>query len=131
MNTIIELHDSTLAEIAERSGTVIVHFKPAYLHKSKGRPGYDPGTGWSQDVRLTFTDASISGVPPELPALIVNGELTIDGKPFENHLPVPLDVSGSVQLRLVFARLPFVTIVGKSVKLKPLGKAIFVEDFTP
>jgi len=54
MNTIIEIHDSTVAEIFKRDGTVIVHFLPAYLHKSTGRPALDSGTGWVQEARLIF-----------------------------------------------------------------------------
>ena len=34
MNTIIELHDSKVAQITKRDGTVIVHFLSVYLHKS-------------------------------------------------------------------------------------------------
>ena len=39
MNSLIELHDSNVAKIESRDGKVIVHFLPAYLHKSEGRPG--------------------------------------------------------------------------------------------
>ncbi|MBF0502110.1 MAG: hypothetical protein HQM09_18365 [Candidatus Riflebacteria bacterium] len=66
MNTIIELHDSTVAGISELDGTVVVYFQPALLHKSEGRPGYDSGTCWGQDARLVFADASVSGVFPDL-----------------------------------------------------------------
>ncbi len=38
MNTIIEIHDSRVTDIIESDGTVVVHFKTAYLHKSEGRP---------------------------------------------------------------------------------------------
>ena len=65
MNSIIEIHDSTVAEISERDGTVIVHFLAAYLHKSEGRPAFDSGTGWAQEARLIFSEASVSGDFPD------------------------------------------------------------------
>jgi len=46
MNTMIQLNDSAVAKIDRQQGEMVVHFLPAYLHKSEGQPGSDPGTGW-------------------------------------------------------------------------------------
>jgi hypothetical protein len=54
MNRHIELHDSRIARIDISPGAVQLQFDRAYLHQSTGRPGIDPGTGWTQAARLVF-----------------------------------------------------------------------------
>src|SRR4051794_26044842 len=73
VNTAIEIHDSRVTEIACRDGAVIVHFRPAYLHKSEGRPAFDAGTGWVQEARLIFADAAASGDYPKWPCDVMDG----------------------------------------------------------
>ena len=82
MNSTIEIHDSRVAEICKCDGTVIVHFLPAYLHKSEGRPVFDAGTGWVQEARLIFTEASVEGDYPDWPCDIADGEIIVRA-PFE------------------------------------------------
>src|SRR5688500_14560382 len=102
MNTVIELHDTKVAEIVARQGTVTVHFLPAYLHKSEGRPGFDAGTGWVQDARLVFEDAFVSGRFPNLPCDVMEGELLVGAEHHDNSIPVPLEVAAPSELRLTF-----------------------------
>ena len=129
MNIIIELHDSKIAEIVSRHGTVIVHFLPAYLHKSEGRPGFDAGTGWVQDARLVFEDASISGDLPELPCGVMDGELLVGAERHDNSIPVPFEVTASSKLRIVFNSIHTVTVTGQSVRVELFGEPRYVEEF--
>jgi hypothetical protein len=129
VNTVIELHDSKVAEFATRDGVLIVHFRPAYLHKSKGRPGVDVGTGWIQEAQLIFAGASASGVPPQLPCVVIDGELALGEERYENEIPVPLDVTAPAQLRLIFDSTHTVTIKSRSVRLELLGEPSYVEKF--
>lgn len=131
MNTTIELHDSTVSEIANRNGTVIVHFVPAYLHKSEGRPGFDCGTGWVQDAQLIFAEGSFSGGCPDLPRNIMDGELMIGQELYANEVPVPLEFTGTAELRLVFDPRHAVTVKGQSARLQLLGEPRYVEKFEP
>jgi len=131
VNTIIELHDTTVAEIAEREGAIIVHFLPAYLHKSEGRPGFDSGTGWVQEARLIFADASASGDFPELPCDVMDGELLVGAERHDNEIPVPLVVTAHTVLRLVFDSMHTVTVTGQGVRLELLGEPRYVEEFKP
>jgi hypothetical protein len=101
VNTAIEIHDSRVAEISEQEGTVIVHFLPAYLHKSEGRPAFDSGTGWVQEARLIFAEASVSGDFPDWPSDIMDGEIIVDGERYANLIPVPLEVTKLTELRLI------------------------------
>jgi hypothetical protein len=129
MNTIIEIHDSRVAEISERDGTVIVHFQPVYLHKSEGRPGYDSGTGWVQDARLIFSEASVSGDFPDWPCDIMDGEIILDGERHDNLIPVPLDVSKPTELRLICDSVHTVKIIGRGIRLELVGVPRYVEEF--
>lgn len=131
MNTAIELHDSTVAEISSRAGTVIVRFVPAYLHKSEGRPGLDCGTGWVQDAQLRFADAFVTGACPDLPCDIMDGELVFGGDRRDNEIPVPLEVTEPTKLSLKFGPKHAVTVKGRSVRLELLGEAKYVEEFKP
>lgn len=131
MNSLIELHDSKVAEIGERDGTVSVHFLPAYLHKSEGRPGLDSGTGWVQEARLIFVDAAATGDFPDLPCDVVDGELVVGTERHDSEIPVPLVVTAHTKLRLVFDSLHTVTVTGRGVRLELLGEPRYVEDFRP
>jgi hypothetical protein len=131
VNTIIELHDSTVAEFATRDGESTVQFRPAYLHKSKGRPGFDVGTGWVQEARLLFTGTSVDGLLPQLPCDIIDGDLTVGDERYENAIPVPLDAATPTQLRLIFDPTHTVTIRSRSVRLDLLGEPKYVEEFKP
>lgn len=129
MNTTIEIHDSTVAEIGERDGRVVVHFVPAYLHKSEGRPAFDSGTGWVQEVRLIFSEASVSGDFPDWPCNIMGGEIILGGERHRNLIPVPLEVGTPTELRLVCDARHTVTVTGRGVRLELVGEPRYVEDF--
>ncbi|MDB6033500.1 MAG: hypothetical protein JWM16_3838 [Verrucomicrobiales bacterium] len=129
LNTLIELHDSKVAEIDESNGTIVLRFLPAYLHKSEGRPGLDPGTGWVQDAQLVFTEGIASGDFPGLPCDVMDGELIVGTECHDNIIPVPLAVTAHTELRLVFGSKHTITITGRSIRLEFLGEPRFVEDF--
>lgn len=129
MNTSIELHDAAVAGFVERDGEMIVHFLPAYLHKSEGRPGIDSGTGWIQEARLIFSDGSASGSFPAFPCDVMDGALVVDKDRYNNEITVPLDVTAPAALRLVFDSIHTVTIVGRCVRLELLGAPKYIEEF--
>lgn len=128
MNAAIEIHDSTVAEIGERDGAVVVHFKPAYIHKSKGRPAFDSGTGWVQEARLIFSEASLSGDLPDWPCDILDGEITLGSERHSNLIPVPLEVAKFTEQRLVCDDIHTVTVTGRGVRLELVGEPRYVEE---
>lgn len=131
VNTIIELHDSTVAEIANQNGTVIVRFLPAYLHKSEGRPGFDRGTGWVQEAKLSLAHASFSGDCPSLPCNVMNGALAVGEQRCDNEIPVPLESTATAELRLVFDCAHAVIVTSQGVRLELFGEPTYVEEFRP
>jgi len=131
VNTVIEIHDSRITEIASRNGTVIVHFRPAYLHKSEGNPGIDAGTGWVQEARLIFADAAAIGDYPEWPCDVVDGALIVDGASHRNMIPVPFETSLLAELHLVCDDVHTVTVTGRGARLELIGEPRYVEEFKP
>ena len=129
MNTIVELHDSIVAGITENDRTVIVRFAPAYLHKSEGRPGIDSGSGWVQAARLTLGNSAVSGVIPDLPCRIMDGDLVICGERHNNEIPVPLETTGPVELKLEFDPVQNITVTGRGARLELLGEPKYVAEF--
>ena|ERR1035437_6910993 len=128
MNSIIEIHDSEVAEIGECDGTVTVHFQSVYLHKSEGRPAYDSGTGWVQEAQLVISEASVSGDFPDWPCSMVGGEIILDGERHCNLIPVPLEVRKLTELRLICDDIHTVTIKGRGVRLELVGVPRYVEE---
>jgi hypothetical protein len=131
MNTVIEIHDSRVAEITNRDGIVVVHFRPAYLHKSEGRAGIDSGTGWVQDARLIFVEATTSGDFPDWPCDIMDGEIILGDERHRNLIPVPLDVPTPTELGLICDSVQTVTVSGRGVRLELIGEPRYAEDFRP
>jgi hypothetical protein len=106
MNSKIEIHDSRVAGICKCDGTVTVHFVPAYLHKSEGRPAYDSGTGWVQEAWII-----------------------VDGERHNNLIPVPFETGKFTELRLICDSVHTVTVKGRAVRLELAGEPRFVEEF--
>jgi hypothetical protein len=129
VNTIIEIHDSTVAEIVCLDDVMVVHFLPAHLHKSEGRPGFDSGTCWTQEARLVVADAAVAGDISNLPRSVADGELVIGGRRHSNEIPVPLESAAITELRLVFDSKQTVTVIGRGARLDLVGEPRYVEEF--
>lgn len=131
MSSALELHDSRVSRITCVNGRVVIHFSHAYIHKSKGTPGREPGTGWSQEAELVMEDATLSGpLPPlPLPNTIVEGFLEVGGVKHE-LIPIPFKRKVAAILRLTFTDGTGIEIVGQKPILELLGKAIYLEDFS-
>ena len=129
-NRIIELHDSTVSAILEKDFSLVIELRPAYVHSSNGRPGIDPGSGWTQDADLVIREFDQLPIAAELPAWISDGELVVGEERFPNAIPIPLDRKrDNVQLDLVMATAETFSIRGRGVQLNLIGEAQFVEDF--
>ncbi len=131
MNSALELHDSRVSAIARRGAFVCVDFTPAYFHRSPGQPGRDPGEGWIQDATLWFEEAEITGLSPELPAEVADGELRAGADVHSNTVPVPFESAEPVELLLTFAQEHGVSVIGRGAWLELLGDPRYVDEFRP
>lgn len=125
----IEFHDSTIGSIRREGVNLTIDFAPAYLHRSAGIPGVDPGTGWTQEVLIVLRCARLSGEIPQLPLTLAGGSLTLGTLFHNNCLPVPFDYLGEVKLVLLFEDSSDLQIVAEEIHLILIGNPIYVEDF--
>ena len=124
----LELHDSRLDQIALVDGAAIIHFPHAYIHKSSGTPGKDPGTGWSQEVQLIVASASYSDALPTLPNTISEGHLEVGGIRHE-LIPLPFSRRGKATLALVFTDGTQFEVTGERPVVELIGAAKFLENY--
>jgi hypothetical protein len=96
VNAAIEIHDSELAAVAPTENGVIVRLAPAYVHRSRARPGFDAGSVWSQPVELLFTSGVVEEQPPELPCTLDDGSIS-GGAEFRGMVPLPCVVETAVR----------------------------------
>lgn len=129
MRSGLELHDSRVSHIDLLDGVAAVYFSHAYIHKSKGTPGRDRGTGWSQEARLLLSEARTPGPWPSLPNTISEGFLEVGGI---RHEVIPLPFRRKVPARLYLAFIDGVEIElsGTRPSIELLGTPIYLEDFS-
>lgn len=108
-------------------GVAAIYFSHAYIHKSKGTPGRDSGTGWSQEAHLVLSDVHLPQLLPSLPNTIVEGFLEVGGIRHE-LIPLPFRRRVDATLYLVFADGAQLEISGKQPFIELLGTPIYLEE---
>jgi hypothetical protein len=125
----IEIYDSTLASVTDNGDHVVIDLKPAYIHRSTGTPGVDPGGGWAQDVILRLENGTIDGGVPEMPCDLWEGSLQVGNQTIENMIPLPLDYRGAVKLILVAQDESRFVVQGSGISATVMGEPKFIEEF--
>lgn len=127
MNAAVELHDSQVLAVESVGGAVVVRLA-AYVHRSDGRPGFDPGSGWSQAVELVFARGEVEERPAGLPCTlddgVVSGAVTFDGL-----VPLPASVESSVTFEARGLYGERLVVRGARLEVVSVGEASFVESF--
>ena len=129
MSSGLELADSRVDYVTQEEGVFVVHFSFAYIYRSKGKPGRDPGTEWGQEAELILQNAELSGPLPPLPDTIADGYLEVGGIKHE-VVPLPFQRKARAKLKLMFADGSEIEIDGDKPVIELLGKPIYLEDFT-
>jgi hypothetical protein len=128
MSNALELHDSRVNRIDVTDAGAVVHFSHAYIHKSAGRAGRDPGTAWSQEAHLVLPGATVVGTLPPLPDTISEGFLEVGGIKHE-LIPLPFKRKVAARLYLLFVGGSSIELVGMKPFIDLSGKPIYLEDF--
>ena len=128
MRSGLELHDSRVSHIEWVGGDAVIHFSHAYIHKSKGSPGKDTGTGWSQEAQLIMQGASSLAPSPPLPNTISEGYLEVGGIKHQ-LIPLPFKRKVGAKLNLVFVDGGHLEIVGDKPFVELFGAPIYLEGF--
>jgi len=124
----LELHDSRVSQIDVLNGVATVYFPHAYIHKSKGMPGKDCGTGWSQEAQLVISSVVVLGRLPSLPNTISEGFLEVGGIRHE-IIPLPFKRKVGARLYLIFSDGNDIEIIGDKPFIELGGSPTFLEDF--
>ncbi len=127
MKSALELHESRIDDITFSQGVATVHFSHAYIYKSTGTPGQDPGTGWSQEALLVLSGVVACGPLPTLPNMISDGFLEV-GDIRHTALPLPFKRKVEARLNVVFTDGTQLEILGTRPTVELLGRAIYLED---
>jgi hypothetical protein len=123
----LELHDSRIDRVDRIDGGAVIHFSHAYIHKSAGTPGKDPGTGWSQEAQLVLAAATDYGNLPPLPVAISDGYLEV-GDIRHGLIPLPFSRRGKANLWLVLENGAEFQVTGERPVIELIGPAKFLEN---
>jgi hypothetical protein len=129
VNASVEFHDSQLTAVMQTAEGLFVRLEPAYVHHSTGRPGFDPGSGWLQPVELIFANGIVTGQFPELPCTLADGQISGDVK-YDGMIPLPVEIRCAIQLELRSIEGHQIVIRGNSLRMRAVGDANYVEEFT-
>lgn len=129
MNEMIEIHDSTLSGATWDGRDLALHFAPAYLHRSAGEPGVDPGTGWIQDLDLIVSEARLAEFPATLPAWLFDGEFAEGDRLWSNTIPVEPSQRGNVALVAITEHSEWLRVSGTGAAIVRRGEARYMEDY--
>jgi hypothetical protein len=127
-NTAMEFHDSEVSNIDVSANTVAVKFSAAYIHRSKGRPGIDAGSGYVQALELLCTSAKMLVRDQGCIGSISDGALFIDDAKM-NIVPIPFENSGKAMLEIVFRNGSRFCVASHGVAIQLTGEQEFVENF--
>ena len=128
MNAAIELHDSEIAEVEANGRTLRIVLDPAYVHRSSGRPGIDPGDGLLQKTELIFSEASWSGLSPTCKGTVSDGSVLVDQSSLE-LLPCPMRTTGRIAAQIQFKSGDVLKVEAKAISCTAIGPAKWLEAY--
>ena len=129
MNSMIEIHDSRLAEIAWESGDLVLRFAPAYVHRSEGRPGFDVGSGWLLELDLRIAAAVAESLPTNIPVSLADGRFFEGEIGWDNTIPLPLGFDGEVSLRAITGESEWLIVRGQGASIVERGEPVYLEEY--
>jgi hypothetical protein len=127
-NVAIELHDSDLVRLEGRDGKLVVVLA-AYVHRSSGEPGRDPGTGWSETAHVHVGQGIVLEHSGTLPMRLDDGSVETAFENLQNAIPVDRCYPGPVRLTLYGFQGRKIVIAGDSLEARLKGDSVYVEPF--
>jgi len=128
MNEALEFHDSRAEAVQREAGVLRISLKPAYVHRSSGRPGLDPGKGYAQAIDLLFSEARVD-IQGACIGELSSGSISCNGDTTDNVVPLPLNCAGNVEATFEFTSGGVLRILALACASSVQGEARFVEDY--
>ncbi len=129
MNSALELHDSDICAVRLSGSELRLVFKAAYVHRSTGRPGIDPGLGYLQPAEMVFTDAKFSEHGGDCMGTVSGGFVGNELVEHANVIPLPLTLSGQVSAEITFSSGAVIKISGTGLSCVQTGDAQYLEVY--
>ena len=130
LNECIEFHDSDILQVTVTDSNSMVIRMKAYIHRSTGAPGIDPGSGWVQNVELNIKELYSYGGLPITITCILSGLLIIADRAYLNQIPIPLSTNSHIFYSVILDNGSSFSVDGKGAILTLLGEARYVEEFS-
>lgn len=128
MNEALELHDSTAESVHREGGVLCDALRPAYVHRSSGRPGVDSGEGYAQALDLLFSEARVE-VHGTCFGVLSSGSVSCNSRTSDNLLSLPLNDAGNIQASFEFASGGVLKVWALACASSVKGEAHFVEKY--
>lgn len=128
MNAALELHDSKIGRISNAGASVRIELPMAYVHRSAGNPGVDPGQVFVQPAEIVFADAQYSETQGPCSGSISDAAFSVNGEAL-SLLPIPLTAKGEVSATFTLVSGAVLSVRGKGVSCLVSGDPEFVEDY--
>jgi hypothetical protein len=125
----VEIHDSRLVGVERVGPDLVLHLAPAYVHRSEGRPGFDPGTGWLVDLDLVILEAVPESLSSEYPVNLADGEFRAGERRWDNLIPLPLDVADAVAFEAITAESEPIAVRGSGARIVVRGEMRYCETY--
>ena len=124
----LELHDSTLESVETLAGRAVIRLTPAYLHRVESEGERRTSTGWLQDFEIWLEEPIVTSMPKVLDCWLADGTLEIDGKLYNNVIPLPQFSAGDVLLKAVTEHSEALQVQAKLVRFIAIGEPRFLEN---
>ena len=129
MNSAIELHDSKVSSVKRDGQNVCIALEPAYLHRSGGRPGIDPGEGYLQSADLVFSGVESLEEEGQCTGTLSDGSVAAERQEFANGLPLPFNLVGAISAKFNFVSGGILVVRATGVSCILSGTARYVEAY--
>jgi len=130
MNELIEIQESVLSSVMVEGSHCSIELRPAWVHRSYGRPGMDPGRCYTQDVRIDIGEGLVRGQPASLPVVLLESELHVGDAHFPDIIPSRFTQDAPVRLRFgTVVEDSFLEVEGRSISIYAIGEPTFACDF--
>lgn len=106
-----------LDSVEINDGILLVSLRPAYVHKSRGVPGVDVGSGFVQDISIESAGHQMVGDFGNLPADILDGAFELDGTVFPNMINLPCDGKPAKLILNLWPDNRRITVSGTNVRV--------------
>jgi hypothetical protein len=127
-NAAVQLYDSELIAVGLEGASLVLDLR-AYVHRSHGIPGTDPGAILLQPAAITLPNGQLLDLGPDLPCTIDEGEISAGDHDFDGLIPCPFSCEDATRVNLTSSSGQTLRIDADQIRILFTGDPEFVGDF--